>query len=68
MQTEHNYTLPAKREQLTICVKDALLHHLNDIKTDVNKFQVFPVVDNTDKYDAVMNKLDALINNIKKYS
>ena len=56
------------RETIAICSKDALLHHLNDIKQGVNKLQVFPVVDNTDGYDEIMNKINNLIANVKKYS
>ena len=68
MKTEHNYTLPAKREQLTICVKDALLYHLKDIKTDVNNLTVYANMPENSGYNQLQNKIDALIHNLKKYS
>ena len=47
------------RNSLSICSKEALLHHLNDIKRDVglNKLSL-----------VVMGKLNSLIQNIEQYS
>ena len=67
MQTEHNYTLPAKREQLTICDKGALLHHLNKIEEGINNLnlEIYP---NNKHYNELRNRVSNLINNVKKYS
>ena len=67
METKHNYTLPAKREQLTICNKDALLHQLNKIEKGINELNP-----NKDDYYSkereLREKISNLIHNVKKYS
>ena len=56
------------RESLSICSKDALLYHLNDIKTGVNNLTVYANMPGNSGYNQLQNKIDALIHNLKKYS
>ena len=67
MKTEYNYTLPAKREQLTICHKDALLYHLNKIEKGLNELNPYKK-DYYSKERELRERISNLIHNVKKYS
>ena len=56
------------RKTLSISSKDALLHHLNDIKQGVDDLQVYTKMPSNSGYVQLRNKIDDLLMCIKKYS
>ena len=67
MKTEYNFKLPANRDQLTICSKEALLYHLNKIEKGLNELNPSKK-DYYSKERELRERVSNLINNVKKYS
>ncbi len=56
------------RETLSISSKDALLHHLTDIKKGFRDLELYIKHIDDSGYDQLESKLNSLIRNIRKYS